>query len=414
MCASEVVLDNRSMRWLDFVRLFRMIFGKKEPDLNKIQELGLLAVKIGQVFALRIDFLGAEKCRALTGLYSRQNKLPAAQFEQLLASSGGAEFLGNFADFSTIPFAVASVGQVHRARLKSGEDVIVKLVKKDYRREFERDMARAELIFKAAQVVYPRLRGVANPLSVLHELRTMTTRELDLRNEVEGHDLLEEIYHRARGSFDLGRLQFHRIHRRLCSSTVLVKDYAPGATFDELLNQGRLSYQTLLELFHIHGFYMFVEGTFHGDIHPGNVILNGDAITFIDTGYIGRVTDRIRIHLFHFFDALSQFDYEASAHYLHAMSSVQLKPKVYASFTRKFAELYADFTDMPVGKVSLTKKMMHTIKLGVVSGMAFDEGMFDIIKSLMYMDGMVLRANPDAVLLRDLRPFIEEFKAHVA
>lgn len=390
-----------------------MIFGKKDPDLNKIQELGLLAVKIGQVFALRIDFLGPDKCRALAGLYSRQNKLPPAQFDQLIARNGGDKFLANFSQFDATPFAVASVGQVHRARLKSGEDVIVKLVKKDYRPAFEKDIARAELIFRAAQLVYPKLRGVANPLSVIHELRAMTLNELDLRNEVQGHDLLERIYLESRDKFDLSSLRFARIHRELSGETVLVKDYAPGKTFDELLTEGSLSYQTLLDLFHIHGFYMFVKGTFHGDIHPGNVILDNGSIYFIDTGFIGKVTDTIRINLYHFFDALSQFDYYASARSLNDMSSVSLSPKAFAVFEKKFVALYADFTDMPVGKVSLTRKMMDTIKLGVLSGMEFEEGMFDIIKSLMYMDGMVLRANPQAVLLKDLRPFIAEFKAHI-
>ena len=65
------------MGWFDFVRLFRMLFGSKDPDLDEIQKLGLLAVKIGQVFALRIDFLGAEKCRKLTGLYSTAKQAAA-------------------------------------------------------------------------------------------------------------------------------------------------------------------------------------------------------------------------------------------------------------------------------------------------------------------------------------------------
>jgi ubiquinone biosynthesis protein len=60
--------------------------------------------------------------------------------------------------------------------------------------------------------------------------------------------------------------------------------------------------------------------------------------------------------------------------------------------------------------VSLTRKMMQTIKLGVHSGMAFEKGIFAIIRSLMYLDGMVLRCKPDAVLLRDMRRFIGEFE----
>lgn len=401
------------MGWFDFVRLFRMLFGKKQPDLDRIQKLGLLAVKIGQVFALRIDFLGPEKCLALARLYSRQNKLPPQQFDDLLARNGGEDFLANFRQFDPAPFAVASVGQVHHARLKDGKDVVVKLVKGNLRPAFEKDIARAELIFKSAQLVYPRLRGVANPLSVIHEIRMMTLNELDLRNEVHGHDVLEKIYLDSRDHFNLSKLRFAGIHREISGETVLVKDYVDGRTFDELLNEGALSYSTLLDLFHIHGFYMFVQGTFHGDIHPGNVILDGSEIYFIDTGFIGRVTDVIRVNLFHFFDALSQYNYPASASFLHAMSSVKLNDKAYAAYERKFISLYADFTRMPVGKVSLTQKMMDTIRLGVRSGMAFEEGMFDIIKSLMYMDGMVLRANPEAILLEDLRPFIAEFKAHI-
>jgi len=66
-----------------------------------------------------------------------------------------------------------------------------------------------------------------------------------------------------------------------------------------------------------------------------------------------------------------------------------------------------------VSEISLTKMMMRTIKLGVLSGMEFSESIFDIIKSLMYMDGMVLRCNPDAILMEDMRKFIGELKPEV-
>jgi ubiquinone biosynthesis protein len=72
--------------------------------------------------------------------------------------------------------------------------------------------------------------------------------------------------------------------------------------------------------------------------------------------------------------------------------------------------LYSDFKGKSVKEVSLTKKMMETIKLGVNSGMGFEKGMFSIIKSLMFLDGMVLRCNPNAVLLEDMRQFVSEFK----
>jgi ubiquinone biosynthesis protein len=68
------------------------------------------------------------------------------------------------------------------------------------------------------------------------------------------------------------------------------------------------------------------------------------------------------------------------------------------------------FKGRSVKEVSSTKKMMETIKLGVNSGMGFEKGMFSTIKSLMFLDGMVLRCNPDEVLLKDMRQFVNEHR----
>ncbi|HEX7654000.1 MAG TPA: hypothetical protein VF607_10865, partial [Verrucomicrobiae bacterium] len=93
---------------------------------------------------------------------------------------------------------------------------------------------------------------------------------------------------------------------------------------------------------------------------------------------------------------------------LNRMSAVEISGAAYREYEKKFLELYADFTDTTVAQVSLTRKMMQTIKLGVLHGMQFEKGIFAIIRSLMYMDGMVLRCRPQAILMRDLRPFIAE------
>jgi ubiquinone biosynthesis protein len=90
------------------------------------------------------------------------------------------------------------------------------------------------------------------------------------------------------------------------------------------------------------------------------------------------------------------------------MSHRPITGGAFRSYRRKFLDLYADFRDTTVSEVSLTTKMMHTIKLGVESGMTFERGIFPIIRSLMYLDGMVLRCRPDAVLMRDMRQFVDE------
>ncbi len=398
------------MNWFQFARLIRSIYGRQKslPDLEWIQRLGLLAVKLGQVHALRIDFLDREKCQHLTRLYRQNAVLAPEDFLKLLTTVAPPFFISRFQRIEKNALASASVGQVHCAWLADGSPVVIKAIKRDVRQKFIADVASLRNLFRLATFVYPSLRRVGDPVAILGDIEEYTLSELDLRHEVEGQKILRDLFEEHQKRFDLSSLRFACVYEKLCNENVMVSEFVAGKTFDELIEAGELPYAQLIELFRIHGYFMFCIGTFHGDLHPGNVILADGKICFVDTGYIGYVGDKIRRGLFDFFSALSVFDYARSAAGLNRMSEEELSGTAYADFEKKFLELYADFTGTTVAQMSLTKKMMQTIKLGVLCGMRFEKGIFAIIRSLMYMDGMVLRCQPDAVLMRDLRPFIAE------
>ena len=400
------------MNWFQFGRLIHSIYGRdgKLPDLDWIEGLGLLAVKLGQVHALRIDFLDREKCEHLARLYRHNATLATENFLELLRASAVPGFFDHFESIEPTALASASIGQVHRAQLKSGEAVVIKAVKRNVRTQFIADVASLKRLFRLATFIYPKLRQVGDPVGILGDIEEYTLSELDLRHEVAGQNTLRTIYEQQRNSFDLSRLAFARVYEPLCNENTMVSEFIPGRSFDELLETGDLHYERLLELFHIHGFYMFCVGTFHGDMHPGNVLLAGDKLWFIDTGYIGHVGPKIRRGLFGFFAALSEYDYPRCAAALNRMSERELAGPAFDEFRGRFLKLYSDFEGASVAQISLTRKMMQTIKLGVHSGMTFEKGIFAIIRSLMYLDGMVLRCKPDAVLLRDMRRFIHEFE----
>ncbi|MHC4714627.1 MAG: ABC1 kinase family protein [Planctomycetota bacterium] len=396
------------MNWVDFIRLIRSLYGRGLPDLAWIQRLGLLAVKIAQIHAVRIDFLDREKCEHLARLYRRADAVPPARVESLLASYLDADQRAELAEIEREPTASASVGQVHRGRLRDGKTVAVKLVKRDVRRQFLRDVEAVRRFTRFVLLLYPRLRQVGDPLGILSDVEQYTLSELDLRNELEGQKTLRRIHAENSGRFDLSGLRFPEIHDGLSNENVLVSEFIEGKTFDELLESGALDYQRLLDLFRLHMFYVFGVGVFHGDIHPGNIVLSGDRICFVDTGYIGHVGDRIRKGLFNFMKSLAWYDYDSCARFLNEMAESGIDGSDYRRYSEKFLDLYSDFTETTVSQVSLTTKMMNTIKLGVRSGMVFDRGIFPVIRSLMYLDGMALRCRPDAVLMRDMRPFVEE------
>jgi ubiquinone biosynthesis protein len=396
------------VNWFGFVRLLRQIYGRGLPDTDWIQRQGLLAVKIGQIHALRIDFLDQERCERLATLFRHTDSVPPEGVHRLLAEYLTEDQRAAIVDLDTVPLASASVGQVHRAKLAGGEDVVVKLVKRDVRSAFLRDVRSVRRFLRVVLLAYPRLRQVGDPLGILEDVRGYTLSELDLCNEAQGHRTLRRIRDENRNVFDLSALRFARVYEDVSNSNVLVTEYLSGRTFDELLEAGQLAYDDLLLLFKVHMFYVFGVGTFHGDIHPGNIILQDGKICFVDTGYIGTVGNKIRAGLYRFMKSLAYYDYEGCAQYLNAMADREIRGAAYRAFRGKLLDLYADFTDTTVSQISLTTKMMHTIKLGVVSGMVFERGIFPIIRSLMYLDGMVLRCKPDAVLMRDMRPFLAE------
>ncbi len=84
-------------KWIRFIKLFKNIFGKGLPDLNKIQKQGLLAIKIGQTFALRINFLGEEKCTHLAKLYSHTIAVSADDFDNIVDEHVGKQWRDQFA-----------------------------------------------------------------------------------------------------------------------------------------------------------------------------------------------------------------------------------------------------------------------------------------------------------------------------
>lgn len=394
----------------NFYRLINTIYRGSPPDLELIERLGLLAVKIGQVYALRPDFLSEEQCRELSKLYRHTEYIPKEDAKKLFELYAGENLKRELVHFDEVPVASASIGQVHRGKLKTGEDVAIKLVKKQFTENFKRDVDRVKRLFRVAIAVYPKLAGVANPVDLLAQIEKMTLSELDLRNEVSGHDELLSIYERYRVQFDLSKLRFAKIYKDFSGQNILVSEFLDTTTIDELLEKKKFSYDKMLNFFQIQGFYTFFVGVFHGDIHPGNIMVSDDSFYFVDTGYIGRVSDKLRINLFRFFDALSVYDYDACAAYLNKMAEVEIEGDAYKKYREEFFKLYADFKGKSVSQISFTKQMMQTIRQGVLAGMKFGEGIFDIIKSMMYLDGMVLRCNPDAVLLEDMRPFLTKYR----
>ena len=391
----------------------RQVTRKSPANLDWIQKQGLLAVKLAQIFALRPDIISLEKCKQLQTLYSSASTIPTENVFKILKEKAPDSYHENISWFDVEPLAAASVGQVHKAKLKTGEKVVVKVIKEDHERKFKRDVKRMTRWLKLAMILSPKLRRVGNPIALLEHVQDYTLRELDLRNEIIGASKLNAIKEELSGDFPMKRLRFPKYYPELSNRHVLVSELIDGQTLEQGIIKSNLAWEDLLELFRIHGAFMFGVGTFHGDLHPGNCILDKQGnFVFIDNGAICEAPRKVSNSLFNFFYHLSSNDKDLAFESLISLAERRPRSVKVEEFKKDMHEIYKDFENLSVGQQSLTEVMMKTVRSAVENaGADYGEEGFPIIRSLMYMDGLVIRTYPEVKLISEMTGSLNEFKS---
>ena len=400
------------MRMLTFFRFMRQILRKKPADLDWIQRQGLMAVKLAQIFALRPDLLGEERCKQLQQLYQHAASIPPENWEETLKSKAIPNFFDNFKTIDSTPLAAASVGQVHRATLHNGDEVVIKFVKQANAVKFRQEVDRMRSWLRIFLILSPRLRKVGNPMALLNHVADYTTRELDLRNEISGAEELARIQAEIADEFPTPKLRFPKYYPKLSNENVLVSEFIEGISLEEGIENKSLEWATLLELFRIHGAYLFGIGTFHGDLHPGNCIIDKEGrFVFIDNGAICHAPSFVNRSLFNFFEHLSRQEMHSAFMSLLDMTTKKPTGKKMQKYLNRMNEIYADFEKKPVGEQSLTRIMMQTVRAAVeLANAEFGEEAFPIIRALMYLDGLVIRTHPEVLLIKSMGPYLDEFR----
>ena len=393
-----------------FYRFFRQLKGKKPVDIDAIQSMGLLAVKLGQIFALRPDLIEPDRCIELQQLYSRASTIPEEDSQQLLDRFAPDGFMDHFKHIEMKPFAAASIGQIHRAELKDGSKVVVKIIKSDFEASFKRDVQRMKRWIRMGLFFRPKLRKVGNPIGLLAHIEDYTLRELNLLNEINGRNQLIAQAEAIEAHFAMPKLKFPKMWEALSNEHILVMEEITHPTLEDHLEAGTLTWPDMLELFRIHGAFMFGLGTFHGDLHPGNAMMDDQGnFLFIDTGAICNAPEHVRNALFGFFYFLAKGELKNAFDAMLTMAAVRPTGKTLDTYYASMNELYEGFVGTSVSEVSLTEQMMKTVKAAVLAGCAFGEEAFPIIRSLMYMDGMVLKGHPSVDLISSMGPYLDEF-----
>jgi ubiquinone biosynthesis protein len=254
-----------------------------------LEELGPAFVKFGQILAGRADLLGPQWITELEHLHSR---VPAVPFEVLraqLVEDLGGEPDSLFASFDEVPLAAASIAQVHRACLKDGTQVVVKVRRPGIRQVIDADLRLLERLAAMAARQWPDLQPY-RPVALVQQFGQSLRRELDLAYECRQAERIAANFAQS-ADIVIPKVYWEWTHERVNVQQFI--DGIPGDGVDQLDAQGldrkllaRRGAQAVLKM-------IVQDGLFHADPHPGNVFyLGGNRLAFIDFGMWGACQGR--------------------------------------------------------------------------------------------------------------------------
>ena len=369
-----------------------------------LERLGPTFVKLGQLLSTRADLLPVPYLEALTRLQDKVGPFSFAEVEKIVQAELGVRLSKGFEWFESKPVASASLGQVHRARLRDGREVVVKVQRPDIREQIVEDFDALE---EAAAFLDAKTEvGFRYEFSgIVSELRKSLLRELDYREEAGNLRTFAENLREFR------RIFVPRPVEDFTTSRVLTMDFIHGKKITDLSPLGRMDVDgagLAQELFRAYLQQMLVDGLFHADPHPGNIFLTDDSrIALLDLGMVGRITSQMQDNLLRLLLAVAEGRGEDAAEI-----TIRIGQKKdgfdETDFRRRIADLVVRHTDASLNKIDAGAVVLEITRIAADCNYRLPPEFTMIAKALLNLDQVVYTLEPAFDPNRVIRGYASE------
>lgn len=363
---------------------------KPEDLADDLEKLGPTFVKLGQILSSRADLLPERFLKALSRLQDRVKPFPFAEVEKAVMTELGVRISKAFSSFDREPLAAASLGQVHRAALRDGRQVVVKAQRPDIRPLIAEDMdALEELARLAAHTSIGRRYQIAQ---IFEEFRRTLLHELDYLREAQNMRTL------SANLKEFARIQVPLPITDYTTRNLLTMDYIPGRKVTSLSAYARLEIDgtgLAEELFSAYLSQVLIDGFFHADPHPGNVFLTDDGrVALLDVGMVGRISPGMQAQLLKLLVALSEGNGDGVADIAMQMGEAAEDFNL-AEFRRRIALLVAEQRDSTLGRMDVGRTILDLGKSAGENGLRVPTDLTLLGKTLLQLDEIGKTLDPD-------------------
>ncbi len=358
--------------------------GQASPEhlADDLEAMGPTYVKLGQVLAGRPDLLPDAYLKALARLQDKVKPFSYAEVETVVMAELGVRISKAFSRFETEPVAAASLGQVHRAALRDGRAVVVKVQRPNIRQQIAEDFEVLEQIagFLDSHTALGRRHRF---LVILEEFRLTIQQELNY--EREAHNLIAL----GKNLQEFKLIQVPQPVPDYSTRSVLTMEEVSGQKITELGPLARLDLKgapLAEELFKAYLQQVLVDGLFHADPHPGNVFITNDGrIALIDLGMVGHTAPAMQENLLKILLAISEGNGEAAAEIAIRMSE-KLEEFAAPEFRRRITQLVALHRDQGLEQLNVGRSLLEVAGIAQNDGLIVPSELVLLGKTMMQLD----------------------------
>ncbi|MDQ5930216.1 MAG: ubiquinone biosynthesis protein [Bacteroidota bacterium] len=411
----DILTSHRQLSMFRFLIYFNPWFWirqKQEPAVairQTLETLGPLFVKFGQALSTRPDILPSDIAHELSKLQDKVPPFASEKVLEILNKAYGKPIHEVFLEFDIEPLASASMAQVHRARLYSGEDVVVKILRPKIRETIEHDIEILKYLAYWAEKYIPHAKKL-KPREVVSEFEHNLLDELDLHREAANAAQLKRNFNQSH------LLYVPDVYWDYIRENILVMERINGIPVNniEQLKKHHINLKLLAERGLIIFFtQVFRDCFFHADMHPGNIFVSREhpenpQYLCVDFGIVGTLNERDKYYLAENLLAFFNRDYQRVAD-LHIASGWVAKDTRAEDFASAIRTVCEPIFEKPLKDISFAQLMMRLFQVARRFHMEVQPQLVLLQKTLLAVEGLGRQIYPDLDLWQTGKPFLEKW-----